>query len=187
MIRQPEWVYFDVETGGFDRKKHPLLQIGWALLDSTLEPLTGDSFHIIPDPGFEVDPEAAKANGYSPEAWTANEAIPLLEAREHVMEMVGPYAALPKLAHNAFSMDKPWIEMYFPLISPEGARWYCTQAQYRRYYKAKGLKPGKGDLTLESLAKAAGYTRINAHNALEDCYAGAYGARWLVSQGIPVA
>lgn len=187
MIPQPEWLYGDVETGGFDRKKHAILEIGWVLLDRNLDPITGDSVCILPEPGFEIDPKAAEQNGYTPEAWEERGAVSLREAQEKVRATVGVYAQLPKLAHNAFSMDKPWIELYFPFLSPPGSRWYCTKEQYRRHFQARGLKPGKGDLTLENLCKTAGFHRIDRHSAMEDSYGGAAGAKWLVSQGIPIA
>ncbi len=183
----PSWVYLDVETGGFDKKVHAIVEIGWAILDQTLTPLTGDSICILPEPGFHVDPQAALINGYTPEGWEERGAISLAEAKEAVLAKLGEYTGLPKIAHNAFSMDKPWVTHHFGFFSPPEAKWVCTKEMLRKHFQRQNLKPGKGDLTLDNLCKLAEYRRVDRHSAMEDSYAGAAGARWLVGQGIPVA
>lgn len=178
------WNYFDVETGGFSRKKDALLEIGWSLLDKDFKPITGDAICIWPEPGFEVSEEAANVNGFSKEAWEERQAVSLAEATERVNAALTPYAHLPKIAHNAFSMDKPWIEQYFPALCPAGVPWFCTMDLLRKYFKAQNIPIVKGSLTLDNLCKVAGYHRVDRHSAMEDAYAGSAGARWLQAQGM---
>lgn len=182
----PSCIYIDVETGGFDRKKHALIEVGWALLDAGLQPITGDSICILPEPGFEVTSGAADINGYTPEIWEERCAVPLATARERIHQVLSPYAGLPKLAHNAASMDKPWIEHYFPFLSPPGSSWVCSKEMLRKYLKRQGIAVEKGSLTLDNLCKIAGYHRVDRHSAMEDSYAGAAGTAWLAKQGIPL-
>ncbi len=184
MTQLPSWLYMDVETGGFDRKKHALLEVGWVLLDPTLTPILADGMCILPEPGFEVTCEAADIIGYTPELWEERLAVPLATARERLQGTMSQYAGLPKLAHSAFSMDKLWVEQYFPFLSPPGTTWVCTKELLRKYFQAHKIKVEKGSLTLDNLCKIAGYHRIHRHGAVEDSYAGAAGAKWLIEHGM---
>lgn len=64
-------VVMDVETGGLDSTRHPLLQLAWGLLEYTpngqLEPCPMQSAHIIPFAGAELDPESLQVNGIDPD------------------------------------------------------------------------------------------------------------------------
>lgn len=63
-------VVVDLETGGFDAKKNPLLEIGAVTLQmdeqATLRPDRKYHFHVEPHPGLYIEPAALEFTGIDP-------------------------------------------------------------------------------------------------------------------------
>jgi len=58
----------DLETGGLDEREVNIIEYGVIIVDRvTLEEIRSDAFKV--KPVREVDPDAARINGYTPEAW----------------------------------------------------------------------------------------------------------------------
>lgn len=59
----------DLETGGLDEARNPILAYGVHIVRiSTLEVVRSDEFKVSPE-GLDVDPKAAEVNGYTVEGW----------------------------------------------------------------------------------------------------------------------
>ena len=64
-------VVVDVETAGFDARRHALLEIAAVIIrmrpDGTLEPSAPLAAHVLPFIGAEIDPRALAFNGIDPD------------------------------------------------------------------------------------------------------------------------
>lgn len=64
-------VAVDVETGGFDPRRHPLLEVAASVIqmneDGLLEPAAPLSCHVLPFTGSEIDPRALAFTGIDPQ------------------------------------------------------------------------------------------------------------------------
>jgi DNA polymerase III epsilon subunit-like protein len=175
----------DVETGGFNTRTSALLSIGLVELTDAFEP-TGRSLVVLflPDPGMNVTFEAAVTNGYTPEKWTANGAVPLKDGLTKVATWIN---GQPKfaVAHNAkfdfgfvtAAEDKHAIRTGLPYKS---ADWLCSLNAFRRLNKDLNLGHEKHSLAV--LGTACGHwkaDRPDLHDALGDAAACAAGYKWL--------
>lgn len=116
-------VFFDLETGGLDPKRNPIIQLAAVAVDSHLEVLEGFEAKICFDPK-KAAAHALRKNHYHPGRWAA-------EAREGV-EVAKDFAAFLKrhatvhalsakgdtyrvaqlVAHNA-AFDGPFLQTWF--------------------------------------------------------------------------
>lgn len=162
--------------------QHALLSIGAVAYD-------GGVFHrkVTPCLGLEVDPAAAKVNGYSQEAW--EDAVDL----EVAMREFGGFLEkrpgnVQPLAHNA-GFDRGWIDWAQDWTGIEvglGHRWRCSMAALAFCQDAELLPAGK--CSLDALAAIAGLPRPTVHCALDDARVCLEGYLWLLDKagGAPV-
>jgi len=84
-------VVVDVETGGFDPQRHPLLEIAASIIrmddKGLLIPAPPLSCHVLPFIGSEIDPRALAFNGIDPDH-PFRDAVPEREALTRILTPV---------------------------------------------------------------------------------------------------
>lgn len=185
-----ELVFFDLETGGLDEARHPVIQFagiavgpGWAELE-TLE------LKVQFDPGT-AEPEALQVNGWTAEAWL--DAIAPLWAQEMIADFMARHASLTKqgrrpyrvaevAAHNA-PFDASFLVAWFKrsgiflpaacfeaLDTVDLARWVSRGAT---------IQDRPANHRLGTLCEHYGIPHQDAHDALGDVRATVLLARHL--------
>lgn len=95
-------VCLDLETGGLDPHTHPILQIGAVRFSPDLA-LEQDrmSLYVYPPQGAEVDPEAARVNGYDRAIWAERGAVEIDDALRSLAKFCGGWKIpTDAAAHN---------------------------------------------------------------------------------------
>lgn len=130
----------DLETGGLDPSRHPVLAVGIRTIHRDVN--ASFEIHVMPREGMELDSEALAVNGYSPDEWHRRGAVDETEAFERMrawfadMEALHPGIEWCPVAHNV-GHDRRFFEAWearwredtgfqgAPLLP---RRWRCTQA-----------------------------------------------------------
>ncbi len=116
-------VFFDLETGGIDPKRHPIIQLAAIAVDSDLEVLEAFEAKIKFDP-VRAKAHSLRKNHYHPGVW-ANEAKDAKVVAKEFSEFLRRHASVPALsaqgkpyqvaqlvAHNA-AFDGPFLMEWF--------------------------------------------------------------------------
>jgi len=148
--------FFDLETGGLNIGKSPILEIGIQKID----PKTGNVIRsyqtkVLPFPGAEISPEAAKLIGYSEEGWKG--AIPL----EQALREASPYLEGEVLGgQNIRSFDVPMLEAEFKRAG-------IKMPGNKGVIDLMSLTGGK---SLEAITSELGIAQPAAHTAMGDVF-----------------
>jgi DNA polymerase III epsilon subunit-like protein len=172
-------IAIDTETGGIEPGKSALLSISACYYD---QPEKTFNVYINPDPSLEINAEAAKVNGYTPELWQERGAIPLREALFRFKNWL-PRSGNAPLGHNA-NFDRGFIEAaekQTGFSTYLQRRWRCSMGSFMFVNDVLNLNPP--DFKLETLAKMAGHWKEGfvrgAHQSIDDVTACAAGYKWL--------
>jgi hypothetical protein len=166
----------DLETGSFTPKDGALIEIGYAYLRPDLEVEHLDSIYILPQPGKVVSKGAADVNGYTPELWEERGAVPLEQAVATLTQRWHAVCPRPlRFAGSNCGFDIRFMEAYTPgllrqffdITDPLDA-----MNHGREFWRRKGMKPGRGDLSVSGMLSALGYVRseADAHGGFEDVH-----------------
>lgn len=174
-------IAIDTETGGFDPATNALLSLTAVELDADLQPGRMLSLFIEPEPGQAISPEAARINGYSPEAWKERDAVTLGQA------MAALASWLPRdaeaLAHNA-PFDKAFVDAAAARTKRRiwlHPRWRCSCMTMLAVNDA--LRCNWPNAKLDTLGLLCGFWKDGergTHAAEADALACAAGYRWLL-------
>lgn len=186
-------VYFDLETGGLDRLKNPIIQIAAIAVGPDGAEL--ETFHqrVLFEP-LDCDPKALEINHYEPEIWkregiTADACEKLLTgflrrhtAIEHKSKASGkPYRVARLAGHNAAAFDGPFLQHWYKSRSntllPADPRVLCTTQLAMWVSLATGERPKS--FRLVDCCLFWGVPLEGAHDALVDVRATAGLARVL--------
>jgi len=165
-------VFFDLETGGLDYKRHPVIQI------AAYHPESGDEFEakVKFDPR-RATPEALKINHYDEKVWDAEAKAAQEVAREFgewlrhkawiekVSKKGKTYRVAQLAGHNAAAFDAPFIQEMFRNHS------VFLPADYRvldTMQLAMWLLPGRESYKQADLAASFGIDAGDAHDAMCD-------------------
>ena len=173
-------VFFDLETGGLEPGKHPVIQFAGIAVDDLWEEVEALELKIAFDIA-KAEPAALAVNHYSAEAWA--EAIPAAAAvaqignflRRHstvrkLSKAQKPYSVARVAAHNA-RFDCDHLGAFFKARGE-----FCPAALYEpldtlalaRWVTFREAGPGPVDHKLGSLCAWLGIEYGNAHDALAD-------------------
>ncbi|MGB1250611.1 MAG: exonuclease domain-containing protein [Candidatus Promineifilaceae bacterium] len=80
-------VFFDLETGGLDGTRHPIVQIGAIAVDAQFNELERYEA-LVKFKLTGADPEALQMNSYDPDRWAAEGQDPRIVARDFMAFLV---------------------------------------------------------------------------------------------------
>lgn len=178
-------VFFDLETGGLDPRRHPIIQLAAVAVGEQLEELGQFEAKILFDVS-RADPQALAMNCYDAAVWKA-EGIPAISAVQQFSQFLRPYSdvrmtsqrgvpyVVAQLAgYNAATFDGPFLQKlysdcrefmpaaYRVLCVMQRAIWFCHE------------RPATGfplDFKLGTVCRHWGVPLADAHDALADCRA----------------
>ena len=121
---QERLCFFDLETGGLNPGKHPIIQIAAVAVDAVLNELETFELKVAFDEA-EADPNSLSANHYDKERWE-QDAVPAVDAakqfsrflrRHATVDMVSkhgkPYYVAQLVAHNGERFDGPFLHEWY--------------------------------------------------------------------------
>lgn len=175
-------VFFDLETGGLDPLRHPIIQLAAVAVDAKWNEST-------------AEPEALAVNSFDAKVWE-REAVGQLEAMERTADLFRRHATMQKIsakgrpysvarlaAHNA-PFDCGFLVQWF-----KSAGMFCPAACFEPLdtlslarWASLGAKDGPENHELESLCQWLGIELDGAHDALADVRATVQVARVLTQR-----
>lgn len=158
----------DVETGGFSKQKNGLCEVAVIIIDQNYKELERFSSSIRP----YFRPDSDELVSYKPDAMAVNgikledleDAPEAQEVAENIEYLLTKHNVNSIIAHNAKSMDKPWVE-YFLARFGTGFKFdevICT------LQLARDKKLPLPDNRLETLCSHFGIKNTDEHRALSD-------------------
>lgn len=181
----PSLLAIDVETGGLDPARHPILSFA-AWPNWKQEP-----FYrlVLPGEDAPIDPDATLVNGYSRELWKKSGAAPIAEVMEDfrgwLVARPGCVFSVTPLAHNA-GFDRSFLSAAcrgLKIPEPFPHRWECSQATLLAARRAGIVGPGAS--SLDALADLSGQHRPAVHDADVDARVCLRGYLWLLRRMQP--
>ena len=172
-MKQSNFVVFDVETGGFDPAKNPVMEIALLAIDgTTLKEIKRWETLIKPYDDLEIAQRAVETHGIKP-AVAERDGMLLKDAVKYLAEWldsVNPnkrgFNQASMVAHNA-EFDMKFLEDMFNRCNKN--LWshcrrvpICTMALSRMYLE----KPNS--LKLGNVVETMGLNLANAHRAMND-------------------
>lgn len=82
------------------------------LLKEDLTPIAEKIIHALPDAKAEIDPDAARINGFTPEAWIEKGAVTQEEMFKQIQYFLRGQWSMKLIAHN-LPFDKNFVEALF--------------------------------------------------------------------------
>lgn len=184
-MKPTHYLAIDTETGGLLPHQSALLSI--AIVPSwDAEPL-----HLLLLPEGEVEADAALVNGYSPELWRENGAVPLkhgLIAIQSWLEKSGARQMQARpLAHNA-AFDAAFLsaaQRFTGINLGLPRRWRCSMVALLAAQDAGIIDPDAA-ASLDRLGSLSGFwtanPRFDHHDALQDARCCLHGYQWLIGK-----
>lgn len=189
-------VFFDLETGGLDRDRHPIIQLAAIAVETkTWTELETLELLIQFDPAT-ADQKALEINHYDAERWK-REGVDAKEAMERLSLMLKRHSVIPmksqrgnqylvaKLAgHNAATFDGPFLFAWYKRAGeflPADPRVLCTMQLAG--WDAAFRDPAPKSLKLADCCAHMGVEMAKAHDALSDVRATVALARALATRG----
>lgn len=176
-------VFFDIETGGLEPTKHPIIQLAAVAVDMEHDLAERGEVEIKVrfDPAT-CDSGALEVNGYDAEVWSRSaveERVAIDQfasfLRKHAtldrMSKSGkPYRLARLVGHNAAAFDGPFVKEWFRrhgVFFPADFR--VLDSMQLGAWKKLGLGLPVDGLGLSDLARWLGVERVGeAHDALSD-------------------
>jgi DNA polymerase III epsilon subunit-like protein len=181
-MTEEKLVFVDIETGGRDPKRHPIIQLAAIAVDGqSLRSLEAIEIKVR----FEerrANKHSLRKNSFSRQVWR-DEALPERDAAELFVEFLRKHATSPALArdgsayrlaqlvaHNA-AFDGPFLNAWFERLEiylPAKLPAYCTlqRALWHFFERPGASRPP--DFKLGTLCKYFGVRQFDAHDALGD-------------------
>jgi DNA polymerase-3 subunit epsilon len=178
-------IFFDLETGGLDPAKHPIIQIAAIAVDEQLNELAEFEAKIL----FKLenaDQEALLKNCYDREVWEREGKVPaevcsglsMFFKRYADVAMKSkagkPYSVAQLIGHNSDSFDGPFLQQWYKRLDqfmPAAFRTLCTYQRALHHFHERPDLPKPENFKLEGLCRYFGIPLSNAHDAMADCRA----------------
>jgi len=175
-------VFIDLETGGLDPKRHPILQLAAVAVDSNNEPLEAFEAKLRFD-RQKANARSLRKNHYHPGVWAREARDPKEVAiefaaflRRHAVEATlsaqgKSYQVAQLVAHNA-AFDGPFLFTWFEKLGvylPAKRLILCTM-QLAMWQLAISGAPPPANYQLATLCEDSGvpFHAASAHDALGD-------------------
>lgn len=176
-------VFFDLETGGLDPSKHPIIQIAAIAVDENLREL--DTFEEkIKFDLAKADPEALAKNCYDAATWERDASSGLIVVNRFSkflkqfadVELISqrtnrPYCVAQLIGHNAATFDGPFLQAFYRehdafLPGTFFVMDTCQRAKW--HFHEHRDSPPPADFKLGTLCAHFGIELTEAHDALAD-------------------
>jgi DNA polymerase III epsilon subunit-like protein len=179
---EPRLIFFDLETGGVDPKRHPIIQLAAMAVNSHLEVVEAFEAKIRFDPK-KAAAHSLRKNHYHPGRW-ATDAREAKEVASDFAVFLKRHASMPALsaqgkpylvaqlvAHNA-AFDGPFLQAWFAkqnVFLPARRLVLCTMQLAMWQFCLSGEKP-PSNFQLATLCEHFGvpFHAAAAHEALGD-------------------
>lgn len=180
--RKQRLIFFDLETGGVDPKRHPIIQLAAIAVDEHLEVLEAFEAKIKFNPR-QAKAQSLRKNHYHPGVWANEAREPKLVAKEF-SEFLRRHASVPALsakgkphqvaqlvAHNA-AFDAPFLMAWYDKLNlylPARRLILCTM-QLAMWHFVSGDDAPPANYQLATLCEHFGvpFHAAAAHDALGD-------------------
>lgn len=187
-------VFFDLETGGLDPLRQPIIQFAAVAVDAEWNEVEALELKVAFDPAT-ADPGALAVNSFDTEVWK-REAVHVNAARDRVADLFRrnatmqkisakgrPYSVARLAAHNA-SFDCGFLVQWF-----KQAAMFCPAACFEPLdtlslarWASLGASPAPENHKLETVCRWLGIELDGAHDALADVRATVQVARVLTQR-----
>lgn len=175
-------VFFDLETGGLDPKRHPIIQLAAVAVDENLQPLEAFEAKINFN-ARHAKAQSLRKNHYHPGVW-ANEGRDAKHAAKDFAEFLKRHASIPALsaqgkpyqvaqlvAHNA-AFDAPFLTAWYDKLNlylPARRLVLCTMQLGMWHFLSSDQSP-PANYQLATLCRHLGvpFQAAAAHDALGD-------------------
>ena len=190
-------VFFDLETGGLDRFRHPVIQFAAIAVElDSWQVLEEVEWKILFDEA-EADPQALEANCYDRETWkrdglarpVAMGSIADFFRRHADVEKISkagkPYTIARLCGHNAARFDGDFLAEWFKsagVFCPAGCYECLDTLQLARWRAITDPSFKPENFKLETLAAYLGIDPGSSHDALSDVRTTVELARWLMGR-----
>jgi DNA polymerase-3 subunit epsilon/ribonuclease T len=183
MDEPPQTIFVDIETGGLDPKRHPIIQIAAIAVDDTGEPVEAFEAKVRFDER-KANKHSLRKNHYHPGIW-AKEAREPADVAQAFAQFLRRHARVPMIsakgeayfvaqlvAHNA-AFDGPFLQSWYERLNsylPARRQVLCTLQRAIWYFvENPRLSPPK-DFKLATLCEYFGvpFHAAAAHEALAD-------------------
>jgi DNA polymerase III epsilon subunit-like protein len=182
-VMQLRFVFFDLECGGLNPRRHPIIQIAAIAVDSDLSPVEAFEAKVQFDER-DAKRDSLRKNHYNRGRW-AKEAIEPFDAARSYADFLRRHATYPRLgtdgstyevaqlvAHNA-SFDGDFLRLWYEKLGvylPARYQVLCTLQRAQWYFSENPSLPPPSNFKLATLCQ---YFRIpfhaaSAHDALGD-------------------
>lgn len=176
-------IYFDIETGGLNPKRHPIIQLAAIAVDDQLQPIEAFEAKILFDER-KADRNSLRKNHYHPGLW-AKEALEPEEVAKSFGDFLRRNATVPMLskdgspyfvaqlvAHNA-TFDGAFLQAWYErlrIFLPARYHVLCTLQRAMWYFQEHLGEPPPSDFKLATLCQYFGvpFHAAAAHEALAD-------------------
>ena len=176
-------IFFDIETGGLNPKKHPIMQLAAIAVDDQLQPVGAFEAKIHFDER-KANRNSLRKNHYRRGLW-ARAADEPAEVAQKFAQFLRLHASVPMLAsdgscyhvaqlaaHNA-SFDGAFLQSWYERqrrFFPAHRRVLCTLQRAMWYFQEHPDEPPPADFKLATLCQYFGvdYHAARAHDALAD-------------------
>jgi DNA polymerase III subunit epsilon len=176
-------VFCDIETGGLNPRRHPIIQLAAIAVDHRLEPVEAFEAKIRFD-DTQANRNSLRKNHYHPGLW-ATQALDPLEAASNFADFLRRHATVPMLssdgrpyyvaqlvAHNA-PFDSAFLQTWYERLGiflPARYQVLCTLQRSLWFYQEHRDEPLPKDFKLATLCQYFGvpFHAASAHDALAD-------------------
>jgi len=180
MLYQCNYFIYDIETGGLDYTKHPIIEIAIIGINEKLEEVFKYENYVKPYNYLIVEPGALKANGINMDS-VYNNGIEVRQLYEDLKKLFKQYKvgrAKPILVgHNIYNFDNGFVEYVFDLFekrkSDSNLYNYVEKYCFDTIFHAR-QKTGHIDVEnykLGTVCRDMGVELIDAHRAMNDTQA----------------
>lgn len=192
MMGSQRIVFFDLETGGLDPARHPIIQFAGIAVDGSYREIEALEIKVDFDRSA-AEHDALKLNSFSEEAWQgaaplafAVESIDRFMARHATLEVPkrhgnGTWQACRLAGHNAAAFDVHFLRAAFGERFFRGSYQVLDTLQLALWAQQAGALVAR-DLKLGTLTEVLGIPHGEAHDALGDVRATVAVARALLSR-----
>ncbi len=189
-------VFFDLETGGLEPGRHPIIQFAGVAVDAkSFEELDALEVKIHFDPDA-CEPDALRLNSFNADTWQREAVLPgeaetrisSFLKRHATVEMVSrkgkPYRVAQLVGHNAASFDFPFLSAWYrardAFLSASFSVLDTLQLARWHFLHTSGAAPKS--MRLGDLCEFFDIPAVEAHDALSDVRATAQVCRQLLAR-----